>query len=104
MVGIPVQHEQTEVCGISAPKHPAIVFTFGVLGFRPVLTRWCLQEMQGRGMLWDQEGNIVGMLLQDVFGAWQFGLHAVSLSFVILLFCTKLLIALALADSVSLSN
>lgn len=49
-------------------------------------------------------GEYCGNAAQDVFGDWQFCLHAVSLSFVILLFCTKLLVALALADSVSLSN
>lgn len=57
MVGIPVQHEQTEVFWISTPKHPAIVFSFGVFSFRPVLTQWCLQEVH-------QEGNIVRMLLR----------------------------------------
>lgn len=49
-------------------------------------------------------GEYCGNAARDVFGDWQFGLHAVSLSFVILFFCTKLLVALALADSVSLSN
>lgn len=49
-------------------------------------------------------GEYRGNAAQDVFGDWRFDLHTVSLSFIILLLCTKLLVALGLADSVSLSN
>lgn len=57
MLGIPVQREQTEVVGFSTPKPPAIVCSFEVFSFRPILTQWCLQGVH-------QEGNIVGMLLR----------------------------------------
>lgn len=64
--------------------------------FRPVLTEQCLREVH-------QEGNALGM--QRGTRLWlRFGLHARCVSFIILLLWVKLLVALALANSVSLSN
>lgn len=53
--------EQTEVFWVSPPKHPAIVSSFGVFGFRPVLTQQCQSAPRG---------EYCGNAAWDVFGDW----------------------------------
>lgn len=104
MVVIPVQPEQTKCFGtywISTPKYSAIVLTLGSWRWGVWFQTCPNRTMPARGA---SGGQYRGQATQDVFCGWRFGLRTVWVSSLTLLLCIKLLVAFALADSVTLSN